>query len=920
MVIYPIADMFRGYVLYFAKVLRRHGLINIQDSPSHALPLPEVLDTFDTQKTGLSSDVAVARLRMVGENRLPQSSAKSRWLRLALQFHNPLIYVLMVAGIATFMLHDYVDAGVIAAVIIINALIGFVQEGKAEEALKAVRSLMATRAKVLRDGQHADIDASLLVSGDVVILEPGDLVPADLRLMQVKNCFVMEAALTGESVPVEKNIDIVAVEAPVAERLCMAYSSTLVTAGYAHGVVVATGKQTEIGKIGTMVSDEQSLETPLTRRLGLFAKQVTLLILIIGVFSFAFGYWVRQMPLLDLFVAVVGLVVAAIPEGLPAIVAIVLAIGTRVMAKNKAIVRRLAAVETLGSVTVICSDKTGTLTCNQMTAVTVILPEQTLNVSGVGYAPKGDFFKNGEWLDVTLAHDLESLLMCATLCNDGGVQQNEEGAWELRGDPTEGALQTLAAKAGVDKLNLQQRYPRLDCIPFESEHQYMATLHLSQTGEGVVLLKGAPETVLAHCQRDLSGPLDLERWEARMAEAAKRGERVLALARRILPTNSTTLSMAAMDDNFELLGMVGMLDPPRAEAMAAVAECQAAGLRVVMITGDHAITASAIAKQIGLNASAILSGEQIEKMDDAELREQMKTVDVISRASPQHKLRLVKALQSLGELVAMTGDGVNDAPAIKVADIGVAMGNKGTAAAREAADLVLTDDNFATISNAVKEGRVVLDNIKKSMLFILPTDVAEAGVILLAILGGLSLPITASQILWINTVTAVTFSLAIAFERPERGVMQRPPRLPTEPLITKLFATRIIVVSALLMAFTFTAFEWELSRGHSLAMSRTTAVNMLIMCQMAYLFNVKYFTHSSMRISAFIENRITLVVCGVMIVLQALFTYSPWMQSVFSTEPIDVASWLFILAFAILMFLVIELEKAVLRTFKVQVI
>jgi magnesium-transporting ATPase (P-type) len=561
-------------------------------------------------------------------------------------------------------------------------------------------------------------------------------------------------------------------------------------------------------------------------------------------------------------------------------------------------------------VTVICSDKTGTLTCNQMTVVTVILPEQTLTVSGVGYAPKGDFFKQGERLDVALAHDLESLLMCATLCNDAVVQQNEEGAWGLTGDPTEGALQTLAAKAGIDKLNLHQHYPRLDCIPFESEHQYMATLHQSQTDEVLVLLKGAPETVLAHCQRDLSGPLDRECWEARMTEAAKRGERVLALARRILPKNSTTLSMAAMDDNFELLGMVGMLDPPRAEAMAAVAECQVAGLRVAMITGDHAITASAIAKQIGLNASAILSGEQI----------QMKTVDVISRASPQHKLRLVKALQSLGELVAMTGDGVNDAPAIKVADIGVAMGNKGTAAAREAADLVLTDDNFATISNAVREGRVVLDNIKKSMLFILPTDVAEAGVILLAILGGLSLPITASQILWINTVTAVTFSLAIAFERPERGVMKRPPRLPTEPLITKLFAARIIVVSALLMAFTFTAFEWELSRGHSLAMSRTTAVNMLIMCQMAYLFNVKYFTHSSMRISAFIENRVTSVVCGVMIVLQALFTYSPWMQSVFSTQPIDVASWLFILAFAILMFLVIELEKAVLRAYQVQVI
>lgn len=895
-------------------------MLEQKDIKAHLLSVEEVLARMETSDSGLSLTEVSARLSQFGVNALPESKRKSAYLRFVMQFHNPLIYVLLVAGLVTFLLKDYVDAGVIAAVVLINAVIGFVQEGKAEDALKAVRAMMAARAKVIRDGQHQEIDASLLVPGDVVILEPGDRVPADLRLIKVKNCHVMEAALTGESVPVKKNIDIVAEDSPVADRHCMGYSSTLVTSGHAHGVVVTTGKQTEIGKIGTMVSEVQTLETPLTRRLDVFAKQITLIILFIGVTVFAFGYWVRQMPMLDLFVAVVGLVVAAIPEGLPAIVTIVLAIGTRVMANNKAIIRRLPAVETLGSVTVICSDKTGTLTCNEMTVVTVILPTKTLTISGVGYTPQGDFFKDGQVFDDSQANDLQALLMCATLCNDAEIQHEESGIWRLVGDPTEGALQTLAYKAEMDKRDMNQRYPRVDCIPFESEHQYMATLHHGHDGEAFMLLKGAPEKVLALCTADASVKLDYAACEARMAEAAKRGERVLALAKRVMPKDTTTITMADIGANFELLGMVGMIDPPRAEVIAAVAECQTAGLRVVMITGDHAVTASAIAKQIGLNANEVLTGAVIEKLTEAELCERIKTVDVIARAAPQHKLRLVNALQSLGELVAMTGDGVNDAPAMKAADIGVAMGNKGTEAAREAADLVLTDDNFATISNAVKQGRVVLDNIKKSLLFILPTNGGEAGVILLSIFAGISMPITAGQILWINMLTAVTLSLAFAFEGPEQGVMQRLPRLPTEPLITKLLWTRIIFVSLLLITVTFIMFEWELSRGHSLEMSRTAAVNMLVMCEMAYLFNVRYFTDSSIRISTFIENRVAVVVCFVMIGLQGLFTYAPWMQAVFKTEALDVSSWLFIVVLAVLMFLIIELEKAILRAKQVKTI
>jgi len=880
---------------------------------AHAYPANLVLEALQSRETGLTHQEADVRLAEVGQNVLPAAKATPAWLRFAMQFNNPLIYVLLLAGLITLAMRDYVDAGVIVAVVMINAFIGFVQEGKAEQALKAVRAMMASRAKVLRDIQHHEIEAANLVPGDIVILEPGDKVPADLRLIQVKNCQIMEAALTGESVPVEKHCNPVDMSSTTADRQCMAYSGTLVTSGHAHGVVVATAQGTEIGKIGTMMREVQTLVTPLTRRLDWFAKQVTFMILLIGTVAFLYGRWVMHLPQVELFVAVIGLVVAAIPEGLPSIVTILLAIGTRLMAKNKAIIRRLPSVETLGSVTVICSDKTGTLTCNEMTAVTVLLPAMSLTVSGTGYTPDGGFFKDGEAFDFTNAGDLHALLMCGMLCNDSEIRHDEGGVWRLVGDPTEGALQTLAFKAELNTKDMLQRYPRLDCIPFESEHQYMATLHHNHNSDVFMLLKGAPEKVLAICDSDACGTLDKAKWEKRIAEAASKGERMLALAKYRMPQGTTTISMSDIHAGFELLGIVGMIDPPRPEAISAVAECHTAGLRVVMITGDHAVTASAIAKKIGLQANNVLTGDMLEKMDDQELLEQVKLMDVIARATPQHKLRLVNALQSHGELVAMTGDGVNDAPAMKAADIGVAMGNKGTEAAREAADLVLTDDNFATISNAVKEGRVVLDNIKKSLMFILPTNGGQAGVILMAIFAGLSMPITAGQILWVNMVTAVTLAMALAFEKAEHGVMQRPPRSPSEPLITRLLATRILFVSLLLIAVTFTAFEWALSRGYSLAFARTTAVNMLVMGEVAYLFNARYFTRSSLRLATFTENKVAIGVSLLIICLQVLFSYASWMQAIFNTEGLDLVTWLFIGVFSLVLFFVVEIEKAMLR-------
>ncbi|CAG0906197.1 unnamed protein product, partial [Darwinula stevensoni] len=743
------------------KLLRELTQIDINRSPmqvdtnnlshSHSLPVSESLELSESSEQGLTNDEAGIRLTLLGKNSLPEFKRRTAWLRFALQFHNPLIYVLIVAGLITLLLKDYVDTSVIFAVILINAIIGFIQEGKAEKALEAVRSMLASHAKVLRNGAQLQINAVDLVVGDIVLLESGDKVPADLRLLRVKNLHVMEAALTGESVPVEKSIQFVPQNAAIGDRTCMAYSGTLVSFGHAQGLVVATGQQTEIGKIGTLMSEVQTLATPLTRRLDSFARQITVFILIVSAVTFAYGHWMMHMPKLDIFLAAVGLAVAAIPEGLPAVVTIVLAIGTRIMAHNRAIVRRLPAVETLGSVTVICSDKTGTLTCNEMTAVRVMLPTQTLRVSGTGYVPEGRFFRDETAISVADEGALQALTLCALLCNDAQLKHDDAGIWRMVGDPTEGALLTMAYKAEFEAQDMALRYPRLDEIPFESEHRYMATLHHDHSGKVFILLKGAPEQVLDLCVQDAGGhAFDKALWQTRMNEAASHGERLLALARCDVPTGTSTLNNSDITPRFTLLGLVGMIDPPRPEAIAAVAECQSAGLRVMMITGDHVVTASAIAKQLGLNAEHALTGKVIETLSDAELKLHLQTVNVIARASPQHKLRLVAALQAQGALVAMTGDGVNDAPAIKAADIGIAMGNKGTDAAREAADLVLTDDNFATIARAVREGRVVLDNIKKALLFMLPTNGGEAGVILLAVFAGIALPITAGQILWIN--------------------------------------------------------------------------------------------------------------------------------------------------------------------------
>jgi magnesium-transporting ATPase (P-type) len=886
----------------------------------HALPAPDALAQLGSRETGLpDAEVRERRVRF-GPNRLAQARRSSAWRRLLGQFHNLLIYVLLAAALVTLWLRDYIDAAVILGVVVINAGIGFIQEGKAERALEAVHAMLASRAMVLRGGERFEIDAGDLVPGDVVLLESGTRVPADLRLLRQKNLRIEEAALTGESVPVDKDTAAVPAAAALGDRLCMAYAGTVVGVGQATGVVVATGARTEIGRIGHLVAGVGQLSTPLTRRLDQFARQITLVILGVGALTFVYGYFVVQMPALDIFLAVVGLAVAAIPEGLPAIVTITLAIGTGAMAQRRAIVRRLPAVETLGSVSVVCTDKTGTLTRNEMTAVQLLLPGDTLGVSGVGYAPEGGFHAMGAdralgaAVDALRHEGLQRLARCALLCNDARLHHDPAGVWQLAGDPTEGALLAFALKAGLVHTDESARTPRIDEIPFESEHRFMATLHHDHAGRVFALLKGAPERLLGLCVQDSAGqPLDHDDWQRRMDAAAGQGQRVLALAECELPAGTTTLVMGDITPRFTLLGLVGLMDPPRPEAIDAVAECQGAGIRVLMITGDHAATAAAIGQQIGLRGGAPLTGTQIDTLDEAALAAQLAQTDVVARASPEHKLRLVATLQAQGRQVAMTGDGVNDAPALKAADIGVAMGGRGTDAAREAADLVLTDDNFASIAGAVREGRTVFDNIKKALVFILPTNGGEAGVILLAVFAGLAMPVTAGQILWINMVTSVTLALALAFETAEPGLMERPPRPPQEPLITRLLLARIVYVSLLMTGAAFWVYHWELGRGNSIEVARTAVVNMIVLGELFYLFNVRRFTASALVRDTLHGNPIALWACVVLIVLQMLLTYAPPMQQLFATASLGLASWGFIATLAAGIFLAVELEKAVLR-------
>ncbi len=908
--------------------------------PWHALPPGEVAEAFGVhRRQGLDPDEAARRLEEHGPNRLPEEPPRHPLLRFLDQFRNVLIYVLLGAAVFTAFLGEWVDTGVILLVVFVNAVVGFVQEGKAAEALEGIRSLLSPTAVVVRGGKRVEVDAEELVPGDLVRLESGDRVPADLRIVEALSPRVDEALLTGESEPVGKGVDPVGEEALPADRRSMAFSGSLVTSGRITGVVTATGVDTEIGRIGRLVARVEGVTTPLLRQIDRFGKQLSVAIVLAAAGVFLVGWLLRGLAAEDAFLAVVALAVAAIPEGLPAILTIALALGVQRMARRKAIVRRLPAVETLGSVTVICTDKTGTLTRNEMAVERLLLPEGEVGVRGTGYEPEGRFVQDEEELDPSDHPLLLRAARIALLCNEASFAGAER---TLQGDPTDGALHVMGERAGLDPGAEEARTPRLGLVPFESERRWMATIH--DPGEGGtlhLLLKGAPERVLELCGREAvaaagdgegagggARPIDDPEgwragWEERLDAVASEGYRLLALAEARVPEGTLdpeadpselqgAIEKLAEAGGLTLVAIAALMDPPRAAAAEAVASCKAAGIRVIMITGDHGATARSIGARLGIgDGSRALKGSTIEGASDDELRAALADHDVVARAGPEHKLRIVRALQAEGHVCAMTGDGVNDAPALKQADIGVAMGIKGTEAAKGASEMVLADDDFSSIEQAVEEGRTVYDNLKKTILFILPTNGAEA----LLVLAGVALaleafPVTPVQILWVNMITAVTLALALAFEPPEPGIMARPPRDPGDPMLSRFLIRRIVYVSVWVCTACLLLFQWELGRGSDPEYARTAVVNALVAAQLWYLFTCRFQWRPSIGWQALVGNRAALVAAALLVTFQAAFTYTAPFHFLFGTRPLEPASWGPVLAVGLTLYLVVELEKA----------
>jgi magnesium-transporting ATPase (P-type) len=873
-----------------------------------------VLTALNAGHHGLSQDEAGSRLQTHGRNRLPEAPRPSAWKRFALQFHNILIYVLLGAGVVTALLGHWIDTSVILAVVIVNAIIGVVQEGKAERAMDAIRQMLAPRASVLRDGERHTVDGEALVPGDIVLLEAGDKVPADLRLLKSRSLQIQEAILTGESLPVDKDIAAVASGAPLGDRFCMAYSGTLVTSGQATGVVVATGAATEIGRISGLLAQVESLTTPLVRQMAVFSRWLTFMILLIAGLLLVYAYFVEHHDFSLMFMAVVGLSVAAIPEGLPAVLTITLAVGVQAMARRNAIVRRLPAIETLGAVSVICSDKTGTLTRNEMVVASLLTRAHVYTLEGVGYEPQGALRLDGKDVDPADHPVAREVARAAALCNDASLHVHD-GVHSVEGDPMEGALLAFAGKLGFAAGALRGHWARTDGIPFDARHRFMATLHHDHERRANAFVKGAPERILAMCvdQRGADGnneALDQAWWHEQAEWIAGLGQRVLAFAVREMAPEHSVLETVDVEGGLTLVGMVGMIDPPRPEAIAAVRECHGAGIRVKMISGDHARTASAIARQIGLtNADSVMTGSALDAMDDAELRSRVLDCDVFARTSPEHKLRLVMALQAHGMTVAMTGDGVNDAPALKRADAGIAMGQKGSEAAKEASDLVLADDNFASIAAAVREGRTVYDNIKKVISWTLPTNAGEAMTIIIALLLGTALPITPVQILWVNMITAVTLGLALAFEPTEESTMRRPPRGRDEPLLGGALVWYIVLVSALFVCAVYGLHAWAIGQGHSAQYAGTVAVNTLVVLEIFSLFFIRNIHGTALTWKAVRGTRVVWAAVILVTVAQFAITYLPPLQRVFATEAVAFVDGLLIVAAGVVLFAILEIEK-----------
>ena len=882
----------------------------------HSTHDESVLENLNSAIDGLNQHDATNRLEKHGYNRLPEARKRSALLSFLLHFHNILIYVLLGAALITAILGHWIDTGVIVAVVVANAIIGFVQEGKAEKSMEAIRQMLAPRAHVIRDGLRFSIDAAELVPGDIVLLEAGDKVPADLRLLTAHGLSLQEAILTGESVPVEKQIKAVAADAALGDRFCMAFSGTLVTSGQGKGVVVATGSDTEIGRISRLLAGVETLTTPLVKQMDVFARRLTAVVLMMAVLLLVYGYSVGHHDFAETFMSVVGLSVAAIPEGLPAVLTITLAIGVQAMAKRHAIVRRLPAIETLGSVSVICTDKTGTLTRNEMMVASVLTSQYLFRLDGEGYAPKGELSLDDIHIDPKEHHALEELARAAMLCNDAALHERN-GVWHAEGDPMEAALLSFAGKMGLDAGREKAVWSRTDAIAFDARHRFMATLNHNHDQHAFIFVKGAPENILLMCQNQRTADgsleaLDAGYWKEQAEAIAAQGQRVLAFAVRPLPPEHTVLEHDDVQGKLCLLGLVGMIDPPRSEAIAAVAECRMAGIQVKMITGDHAKTAVAIGKQIGLdNPGMVLTGADLDGISDQQLKDIVVECNIFARTSPEHKLRLVTALQAHNMTVAMTGDGVNDAPALKRADVGIAMGLKGSDATKEAAELVLADDNFSSIVAAVREGRTVYDNLKKVISWTLPTNAGEAMTIIVALLFGMTLPITPVQILWVNLITATTLGVALAFEPTEANTMRHPPRSRSEALLSSGLLWHIAFVSLLFLCGVYGIYSHAIERGYSVELARTLALNTLVVMEIFHLFFIRNIYGTSLTWKAVRGTKVVWLVVIIITAAQFAITYLPPLQKILATESIPLRDGVSIFAIGVLLFVILEAEKQV---------
>ena len=911
----------------------------------HTQTVGEVASYWHTDvERGLSAEEVERRQKKYGPNELTQRRGRGPLLTFLLQFHQPLIYILLAATVVTMGLGEYLDAAVIFGVVLVNAIVGFVQEYRATRAIEALARSIPTLATVVRQGRKERVSATTLVPGDVVLLQSGDRVPADLRLVRVRELRVAEAALTGESVPVDKQAEPLPAETVLADRTNMAFASSLVTYGQGVGIVVAIGQNTEVGRIAQAVASAEEIVTPLTRRIAHFSRVLLVVILTLAAVNFLVGV-LRGLAAGEMFLASVALAVAAIPEGLPAAVTIMLAIGVSRMAARHAVIRKLPAVETLGSTTVICSDKTGTLTQNQMTVTRLLAGDESFAIQGVGYEPKGEIHTLGDiglqegreqegreaggkhaGLSIEDLHGRVALLEClraGVLCNDA-VLVEESGRFDIQGDPTEGALLVVARKAGLDPHVLQEELPRLDVLPFESERQYMATLH--DTGPDrhrLIYVKGSLERVLEHCSGmwDRYGheqPLQREAILVQATAWSAQGLRILAVARKLAPADQALLQHEDVQHGLTFLGLFAMIDPPRPEAIQAVRLAQEAGILVKMITGDHALTASAIAEQLGLHGVRdgatgrlrAITGAELARTTEAELPAVAEEVAVFARTAPEQKLRLVRALQSRGHIVAMTGDGINDAPALKQADIGIAMGLSGTDAAREAADMVLTDDNFATIEAAIEEGRGVFDNLVKFIVWTLPTNFGEGLILMAAILIGSSLPVLPIQVLWINMSTALLLGLMLVFEPKEPNIMRRPPRHPHAPLLNYPLVMRTALVSGLILLGGYGVFEWLLLvREAPVELARSAVVNVVVFVELFYLFNCRCLTHSMFHVG-WTSNPWVWFGVTAMTLCQILLTHVSPLNTLFHMAPLPLEVWVAIVGYGLMVYGIIEVEKA----------